>query len=128
MWGGVFGGRRVGKPVGRRTRGETDVKRTTVAALVAGLLLLALSACSYPGYLNPTDPGARALGGAIIGAGTGAVIGGAAGGWDGAAIGAAVGGAVGAVAGAATTPPPPPAASAPLAYPPPAGYLPPPMR
>jgi hypothetical protein len=66
-------------------------------------LALGLSACS-----NPYDPGQRAVGGGLIGAGAGAAIGGAAGGGKGAAIGAASGGALGAVGGAATTPPPPP--------------------
>jgi hypothetical protein len=54
MRGSVFGGRRLGNPVGRRTKGKTDVKRTTIPALVAALLLLALSACAYVGY---TDSG-----------------------------------------------------------------------
>lgn len=61
--------------------------------------LLALGACT-----NPYDPGQRAAGGALIGAGTGAAIGGIAGGGRGAAIGAISGGALGAVAGAVTTP------------------------
>ena len=39
----------------------------------AGVLLLGLAAC------NPYDPGERALGGGIIGAGSGAAIGGGAG-------------------------------------------------
>jgi hypothetical protein len=71
-------------------------------AFAVGLLLLGLSACT-----NPYDPGQRALGGGLIGAGAGAAIGAAAGGGPGAAIGAATGGAVGAITGAATTPPPP---------------------
>jgi len=74
-------------------------------------LLLGLAACT-----NPYDPGQRAVGGALIGAGTGAAIGAAAGGGTGAAIGAATGGAVGAVTGAATTPPPPPPPPAPGYY------------
>ena len=74
-------------------------------------LLLGLAACT-----NPYDPGQRALGGGLIGAGAGAAIGAAAGGGTGAAIGAATGGALGAITGAATTPPPPP---------PPPGYRPP---
>jgi len=65
-------------------------------ALAAGL---GLTACT-----NPYDPGQRAAGGALIGAGTGAAIGGIAGGGRGAAIGALAGGAVGAATGAATTP------------------------
>jgi uncharacterized protein YcfJ len=64
-------------------------------------LALALSACT-----NPYDPGQRAVGGGLIGAGAGAAIGAAAGGGRGAAIGAASGGALGAITGAATTPPP----------------------
>ncbi len=71
-----------------------------IIALGAGL---ALAACT-----NPYDPGQRALGGALIGAGAGAAIGGIAGGGRGAATGALVGGAVGALGGAATTPRPPP--------------------
>ena len=66
-------------------------------------IVLALSACT-----NPYDPGQRAAGGALIGAGSGAAIGGAIGGWQGAGIGALVGGAAGAVTGVATTPQPPP--------------------
>ncbi len=70
----------------------------------AGLCVaLVLSGCT-----NPYDPGQRALGGAVIGAGTGAAIGGIAGGGRGAATGALIGGAVGAVGGAVTTPQPPP--------------------
>jgi hypothetical protein len=57
---------------------------------------------------DPYNPGERALGGGLVGAGTGAVIGAIAGGGRGAGIGAAVGGGLGAVAGAATTPPRPP--------------------
>ena len=64
--------------------------------LVAGL---GLSACT-----DPYDPGQRAVGGGLLGAGAGAAIGGIAGGGRGAAIGALVGGGAGAVTGAATTP------------------------
>ncbi len=68
-----------------------------------GLFMLAsVTACS-----NPSDPGQRAAGGALIGAGTGAALGAVAGGGGGAAIGALAGGAIGAGAGYATTPPPP---------------------
>jgi len=70
---------------------------------IAVVLTLGLSACT-----NPYDPGQRAVGGGLIGAGAGAAIGGAVGGGTGAAIGAASGGALGAITGAATTPPPPP--------------------
>ncbi len=62
-------------------------------------LALGLSACT-----NPYDPGQRAIGGGLLGAGTGAAIGGLAGGGRGAATGALIGGALGAVGGAATTP------------------------
>lgn len=67
-------------------------------ALVAGL---GLTACT-----NTYDPGQRAAGGALLGAGTGAALGGIAGGGRGAAIGALAGGALGAAGGAATTPQP----------------------
>jgi hypothetical protein len=93
------------------------LKRNVLPAFIAGLSLFALSACAAMPYLNPNDPGQRALGGAMVGAGSGAAIGGAVGGWDGAAVGAAVGGVVGAVTGAATTP------TTPM---PGAGYTPPP--
>jgi len=65
--------------------------------------LLVLGACT-----NPYDPGQRAVGGGLIGAGAGAAIGGLAGGGRGAAIGALSGGALGAATGALTTPTPPP--------------------
>ena len=70
-------------------------------ALALGMAL-SITACT-----DPYDPGQRAVGGGLIGAGAGAAIGGATGGGRGAATGALVGGAVGAVGGAATTPPPP---------------------
>jgi hypothetical protein len=90
------------------------------AAAVLGMTL-ALSACT-----DPYDPGQRALGGGLLGAGTGAAIGGLAGGGRGAAAGALIGGGIGAVGGAVTTPrPPPPAYYAPPPPPPP-GYYPPP--
>lgn len=60
---------------------------------------LGLTACS-----NPYDPGQRAVGGGLLGAGTGAAIGGLVGGGRGAAAGALLGGGVGAVGGAASTP------------------------
>lgn len=82
-------------------RGSRMTKR--ILAPGAMLLLLGLAACT-----NPYDPGQRAIGGGLIGAGAGAAIGAAAGGGTGAAIGAATGGALGAITGAATTPPPPP--------------------
>ncbi len=64
--------------------------------LVAGL---GLSACT-----DPYDPGQRAVGGGLLGAGAGAALGGIAGGGRGAAIGALAGGGIGALGGAATTP------------------------
>ncbi len=68
-----------------------------------GLLMLGtVTACT-----NPYDPGQRAVGGGLLGAGAGAAIGAAAGGGRGAAIGALVGGAAGAAGGYATTPQPP---------------------
>jgi YmgG-like glycine-zipper protein len=80
-------------------------KRMTKALVAPGFfgLLLGLAACT-----NPYDPGQRAIGGGLIGAGAGAAIGAAAGGGTGAAIGAATGGALGAITGAVTTPTPPP--------------------
>lgn len=71
-------------------------------AATAAAALLALAAC------NPYDPGQRAVGGGLLGAGAGAAIGGLAGGGRGAATGALIGGAVGAVGGAVTTPQPQP--------------------
>src|SRR6185312_4365943 len=90
-------------------------------AAVLGIAL-GLTACT-----DPYDPGQRALGGGLLGAGTGAAIGGIAGGGRGAAAGALIGGAVGAVGGAVTTPqrPPPPGYYAP---PPQQGYYPPPQQ
>src|SRR6202035_4870810 len=46
-----------------------------------------LMACALAGCTNPYDPGQRAAGGALIGAGSGAAIGAIAGGPAGAAIG-----------------------------------------
>src|SRR5438445_13393936 len=82
---------------------EQGVRSVVLSVTVAAALTLGLSACT-----NPYDPGQRAIGGGLIGAGSGALIGGLAAGGPGAAIGAAVGGGVGAVVGAATTPTPPP--------------------
>ncbi len=75
--------------------------RTPWCCTAALGVALAVSACT-----NPYDPGQRALGGGLIGAGAGAAIGGAVGGWQGAGIGALVGGAAGAVTGVVTTPHP----------------------
>ena len=74
---------------------------------------LGLTACT-----NPYDPGQRAVGGGLLGAGTGAAVGGLLGGGRGAAAGALLGGGVGAVGGAASTP----NAPAPQAYYPSSGY------
>ena len=79
------------------------MKRQIVPVAAALGLALTLSACT-----DPYDPGQRALGGGLIGAGTGAALGGIAGGGRGAATGALIGGAVGAVGGAVTTPERPP--------------------
>src|SRR4051794_14199817 len=92
--------------------GEPMTKSLIAPGAIA--LLLGLAACT-----NPYDPGQRAVGGGLLGAGAGAALGAAAGGGRGAAIGAAAGGALGAITGAATTPPPP-------GYSPPPGYYPPP--
>src|ERR1700745_1205379 len=78
-------------------------KQVTFASVIGAGLLVATTA-----YADPYNPGERALGGGLLGAGTGAVIGAIAGGGRGAGIGAAVGGGLGAVAGAATTPARPP--------------------
>ncbi len=69
------------------------------------LVLLAGVALGAAACTDPYDPGQRAIGGGLIGAGTGAAIGGLAGGGRGAATGALIGGGVGAIGGAVTTPP-----------------------
>ena len=74
------------------------------------LALLVSAGMTLGGCTDPYDPGQRAVGGGLLGAGGGALIGGIAGGGSGAGIGALAGGALGAVGGAATTPrrgPPP---------------------
>jgi hypothetical protein len=98
--------------IGNRRTG--NVRRHLVPCAIVIGIALGLSACT-----DPYDPGQRAVGGGLIGAGAGAAIGGAAGGGQGALTGALIGGAVGAVGGAATTPQPPPP---PGYYPPPPGY------
>lgn len=70
---------------------------------IALVLLTGLTACN-----NPYDPGQRAAGGALLGAGAGAALGAVAGGGTGAVTGALIGGGVGALGGYATTPAPPP--------------------
>ena len=77
------------------------MKKLISSCTVALGLATGLSACT-----DPYDPGQRAIGGGLVGAGTGAAIGAIAGGGSGAATGALIGGAVGAVGGAATTPAP----------------------
>jgi hypothetical protein len=74
-------------------------RQATIVSVIGVGLVYALAASA-----DPYNPGERALGGGLLGAGTGAVIGAIAGGGRGAGIGAAVGGGLGAVAGAATTP------------------------
>ncbi len=92
----------------------------------AAVGLLVAAGLGLGGCTNPYDPGQRAVGGGLIGAGTGAAIGGLAGGGTGAAIGALVGGGAGAIGGAATTPQaPPPGYYGPG---PGYGYAPPPPR
>ena len=75
------------------------MKRLIAPAALGLATVLSLSACT-----NPYDPGQRAAGGALLGAGAGAAIGAAAGGGRGAATGALIGGAAGALGGVATTP------------------------
>ena len=75
------------------------MKKTKMLTIGALGLALGLGACT-----DPYDPGQRAVGGGLLGAGAGAAIGGLAGGGRGAAIGALGGGALGAGAGAVTTP------------------------
>ncbi len=75
------------------------MRKTMILSVTALSLALGLGACS-----DPYDPGQRAVGGGLLGAGTGAAVGAVAGGGRGAAIGALAGGALGAGAGAATTP------------------------
>jgi hypothetical protein len=108
---GLFDSSREFAPERAIAKGTTVRKRSIASGVLGVGMILALASCT-----NPYDPGQRAVGGGLIGAGAGAAIGAAAGGGAGAAIGAATGGALGAVTGAATTPPPPP----------PPGYYPPP--
>jgi hypothetical protein len=83
-------------PAVANAREGRKVMKKLAVALALGGSLLGLAAC------DPYDPGQRAVGGGLLGAGTGAAIGGLAGGNAG--TGALIGGAVGAVGGAATTP------------------------
>ena len=75
------------------------MRRYSVPAVLAIGTVMAVSACT-----DPYDPGQRALGGGLLGAGAGAAIGGLAGGGRGAVAGALIGGGIGAVGGAVTTP------------------------
>lgn len=68
-------------------------------ALIFAAMALSLAAC------NSNNPGDRAVGGALIGAGAGALVGGLASGTAGGAlVGGAIGAAGGAMVGAATAP------------------------
>jgi hypothetical protein len=80
--------------------GHITMHKIRIAA--AALSLAALCGCT-----DPYDPGQRAVGGGLLGAGAGAGIGALAGGGRGAAIGALAGGALGAGTGYVTTPQPP---------------------
>lgn len=75
------------------------MKKIGTRCILALGIALTLTACS-----DPYDPGQRAVGGGLLGAGAGAAIGGLAGGGRGAVAGGLLGGAVGAAGGAATTP------------------------
>lgn len=75
------------------------MKRFIAPCALAIGLALSVTACT-----DPYDPGQRAVGGGLLGAGAGAAIGGLAGGGRGALIGGLAGGALGAAGGAATTP------------------------
>ncbi len=74
------------------------MRKVTLTIATLGLAF-GLGACS-----NGYDPGQRAVGGGLLGAGAGAGIGALAGGGKGAAIGGLTGAAVGAGTGYATTP------------------------
>ena len=84
------------------TNVECKMNPLIKTGMAAALMLGALTGCT-----DTTDPGQRAVGGALIGAGSGAAIGAIAGGPAGAAIGAGAGAIAGAATGYATTPPPP---------------------
>jgi hypothetical protein len=84
---------------------------------MVGVLMLGLAGCA-----STRDPGQRAVGGALIGAGSGAALGAIAGGPAGAVLGAGVGAVAGAATGYATTPPPPPRQAPYYPPPPPSGY------
>jgi hypothetical protein len=116
LWAGSM------EPAAREAnRRRLRMKRLLAPCAMALGLTLAVSACT-----DPYDPGQRAVGGGLLGAGAGAAIGAVAGGGRGAAAGALIGGALGAVGGAATTPRPPPPPQSYYAPPPPPAYYPPP--
>jgi len=78
-----------------------------LGSAVSGCVVV--SAAPPPVYpVDVYDPGFRAVGGAVLGAGAGAALGALAGGGRGAAIGAVAGGAIGALSGAARAPQAPP--------------------
>lgn len=77
------------------------MRKSGILSVLAVGMALTVTACS-----DPYDPGQRAVGGGLVGAGAGAAIGGLAGGGRGALAGGLLGGAVGAAGGAATTPQP----------------------
>ncbi len=90
------------------------MKRFVVnGALLIGMTL-SITACQ-----DTYDPGQRAAGGALLGAGAGAAIGGIAGGGRGALLGGLLGGGAGALGGVATTPHPQPSYQQQPGYPPP---------
>lgn len=76
-----------------------EIKKILTLSVMLGAL--SLGACT-----NPYDPGQRAVGGGLIGAGAGAALGGIAGGGGGALLGAGIGSLVGAGTGYVTTPQP----------------------
>jgi hypothetical protein len=84
--------------MGMMTQNRFVGARRLALGVAATALTLGLAAC------DPYNPGDRAVGGGLLGAGAGAAIGGIAGGGRGAGVGALAGGALGAVGGAATTP------------------------
>lgn len=85
---------------------ETEVK--PMRPLLIPMTLIMAAALTLCACTDPYDPGQRAVGGGLLGAGAGAAIGGVAGGGRGAVAGALIGGAAGAIGGAATTPQRPP--------------------
>ena len=72
------------------------MRKKLIPVFAAAGLMLGLTACT-----DPYNPGQRAVGGGLLGAGAGAAVGSLSGN---AGTGALIGGALGAVGGAATTP------------------------